>query len=45
MNWNDYLTKMNKVELRYTIAWLLGRSGISDEEFISRCKIELGEEE
>ena len=45
MKWNDYLNKMNRVEMRCTIAWLLGRSGISDEEFISRCKMEMGEEE
>jgi len=45
MNWNDALFSLDELQLRLMVCYLLGRSGITDEEFIERCKQQMGEEE
>ncbi len=45
MDWQEAMRLLDKVQLRWVIARLLGRSGLSDEEFVKICLEYAGEEE
>ena len=44
MNWNEALHALDMTRLRWVCCRLLGRSGISDDEFIQMCRDLLEEE-
>jgi len=44
-DWLYYMHSLDVFQLRNLVSWLLGRSGISDEQFILKCKALYGEEE
>jgi hypothetical protein len=37
MNWNEALFTLDELQLRLMVCYLLGRSDVSDEDFIARC--------
>jgi hypothetical protein len=45
MNWSDALFSLSDMQVRLVCCRLLGRSGMSDEEFVKMCEKYLKEEE
>lgn len=45
MDWLEAMNLLDERQLKWVIARLLGRSGLSDEEFVKICLEIAGEEE